>query len=691
MSLIPSVDDLKSDVLTHRFGDFFNPPALTNFMGCVQVDTDITAIRNLNFPPFATGNTITAAFVLDGRHFQSFGVPVTFVWYPDRIVREAEWNGFRLRSTTILVVGQPDVLTVVDVTNESGHADSIEIGLNVRHTINRVDLWDQGLPAMDTGEDRLRVATSEGVIVAATQDNTAATVCTVWPEPSRTTSSGFRYDLKLSVGSTWRMTFASSLTDDPGAAVARLKATTANPEPEIDSSRDSWNSELADLFTAGNSRYSGHLPVLETDDAAILKLYWMGAAGLAYFKRESPFSSVGRAYDTLMPRFWQTLTCIWDYSLSSPAHALLDPVVLRTNLERWMLMDTHRHFGTEYLNDHAIGPWYAVNDFAMASMIHRYAFWTGDEAWLSKRIGPDVVADHLVGYAQSWDDLRGPSGLASFGDQNNLLECVGTYVHEVASLNAAGVYSMRCAGDIIELTESRESAASWRARAERQLAMVQELYVAGGGYWQARMPDGTMREVRHAYDFLTVLTTIPEDLTREQQSEMVQFFQNELKTETWMRALSAQDDDVLFSTRPDHQWTGAYAAWPSEAAKGLCRIGRADLAASWMRGLARSANQGPFAQAHMADGVMAGESGGAIKSSPEFPYINDWHSSSSGSWVSAIIEGLFGVEVGIDGVSARPQIDEFDREARLTGLKIRGRNFTVDRTGIHEDGESNAG
>ena len=89
-----------------------------------------------------------------------------------------------------------------------------------------------------------------------------------------------------------------------------------------------------------------------------------------------------------------------------------------------------------------------------------------------------------------------------------------------------------------------------------------------------------------------------------------------------------KDEDVLFSVRPDHQWTGAYPAWPPETARGLYRIGEVDLAFSWLRSLARSANQGPFGQAHFADNVVAPNEGGARKSPSEMPYINDWLSSS---------------------------------------------------------------
>ncbi len=67
-SSIPTLDELASDTLVHRFGDLFNPPGLTNFLGCVQVDNDLFAIRNLNFPPLATSDINTAALYVDRRH-----------------------------------------------------------------------------------------------------------------------------------------------------------------------------------------------------------------------------------------------------------------------------------------------------------------------------------------------------------------------------------------------------------------------------------------------------------------------------------------------------------------------------------------------------------------------------------------------------------------------------------------------
>ena len=46
-------------------------------------------------------------------------------------------------------------------------------------------------------------------------------------------------------------------------------------------------------------------------------------------------------------------------------------------------MDVHQHFGTEYLTGSAIGPWYAVNDYAMVNMAYAYLRWSGDLSWLT--------------------------------------------------------------------------------------------------------------------------------------------------------------------------------------------------------------------------------------------------------------------------------------------------------------------
>jgi hypothetical protein len=211
---------------------------------------------------------------------------------------------------------------------------------------------------------------------------------------------------------------------------------------------------------------------------------------------------------------------------------------------------------------------------------------------------------------------------------------------------------------------------------------VWELYADGEGWFNARQPDGRLLPVRHCYDLLMALDLVPDEIDGRRRAEMVRYFETQLQTPNWMRALSPADPDAITSVRPDHQWNGAYTAWPAFVAAGLFKIGRSDIASDWLRGLARSANQGPYAQAHFVEEFARGETGGALKASSEWPYINDWACSSGGSWARLILEGVFGVRAGRDGITATPRLDRFDRAARLVGLRYQDRLYDVDGSGI---------
>src|SRR5207245_811681 len=97
-ALIPRGEDVRGDTLWHRFGDLFNPPGLTNFIGCVQADTDLCAFRSLSFPPFSGSDLSTGAIFVDGVFLQATGTPIGYTWYPDRVEREADWKGLKLRT-----------------------------------------------------------------------------------------------------------------------------------------------------------------------------------------------------------------------------------------------------------------------------------------------------------------------------------------------------------------------------------------------------------------------------------------------------------------------------------------------------------------------------------------------------------------------------------------------------------------
>lgn len=681
--MIPVVEDLKSSPMTHRFGDLFCPPGLTNFLGCVQTDLDPVAIRSLNFPPFACSDTVTGTLFLNGKIFAATGSPVTTTWYPDRVERVAEFDGLRVSSTTVLAVKRMAAIVRIRIENLTTEPRDVTMKLGLRGGVTKsVSVWKDAFPPTEADSD-VQIDGQRRALRFVARNSSAVSLQGAHPPPSEVTTNGLRFSFPLRGGESKTVAYVNAIAETTSEASRLFDEIAPAAHQEIARARDDWNRELEAVFTPGNDRYSGHMPTLETSDRDVLKLYHTGILGVIYFKRDTPFSVHGRAYTTLVPRYWQPVTFLWDYSLSSLVHALLDPTEMRGALERWMKLDVHKHFGTEYLTGAGVGPWYSVNDFAMTQIARDYLRFSGDGAWLDRTVGDARVIDYLDKYAHNWKQFRTPSGLADYGGLNNLLECVDTYLHEVASLNAANAFNLRTCAEWVASRCQKDKARSMLEEAASIVREVQKLYVDGKGYWHARFPDGALHEVRHCYDFITVLNTIADDLSVNQKREMTEFFRRELKTPTWMHALSCDDDDATFSVRPDHQWTGAYTAWPALAVTGLYRIGESGLAFDWLKGLAKSANQGPFGQAHFAESVVAPEDGGARKAPPDFPYINDWCCSSNGAWCNIIIESIFGVRATFNqGITATPQFGKFDPDARLTNLRYHGKLHRVTRGGI---------
>lgn len=173
-----------------------------------------------------------------------------------------------------------------------------------------------------------------------------------------------------------------------------------------------------------------------------------------------------------------------------------------------------------------------------------------------------------------------------------------------------------------------------------------------------------------------------EDLSDQQKREMSEFFWSQLHTPVWMRALSPDDTDATWNIRPDHSWLGAYTAWPSMTAKGLYKIDPSAQVAEWVKGLAKSANQGPFGQAHIVESVFPPVNGGAYKSPEDPPYFTDWCCISGGDFTDLVVESIFGADFTLSGgLRAHPRLQDFDANARLLDVPCQGKNFTITRNG----------
>lgn len=695
---IPTCDSMRSVTMTHKFLDLYAWPGLTNQWGCAQAAMDVVAVRSIAFPPFAQGEMnvaplgaggelLTGVLYVDGEYFTSTKTPIDFVWQPDRIERRSVYKGLELKSTTIVPFRTMSVAVKLTVSNMTKARRTTEIKLAINGGATKNAEAKSWSAAYSPGEyDNTRtVDAARNAVLCRSKRTDAFVLQGASPKPKEIETSWLIYEFELGPGESESIVFVNSLGGTAAAAERDYDAIIDRFDEVARETTGEWDRQLKAAFTPGNDVFSGYVPTLVTSDESVKRIYHSAVMSALYFRRTTPHSVYGTTYVTLMPRYWETTTFLWDISLSAMLLSMLDPAVLRRMMETWMELDVYQHFGTEFLTGAGVGPWYSVNDYAMSRMAKEYLRWTGDHAWLDKTVGGKTVFDYLINYAEHWRALDvNKHGLADYGGVTNLLEAVSSYVHEVAGLNAANVHNLRFAAELVEYKGNKAKAVDYLQEAEQLGRRVMELYVPGRGIWKCRLPDGSYNEVHHCYDFGTTLMNIGDLMSSTQKKEIVAFFQRELQTPNWMRALSTRDLDVTFSIRPDHQWTGAYCSWPALALSGLYAAGEADIAYDWIKGLAKTSMQGPFAQAHFTEVFYTPESnGGASKSTSDQPYINDWACVSGCNYLEPIVDSLFGVNAGLFGnITARPQFGRFDPNAKLKNINYQGRTYTATKTGI---------
>jgi hypothetical protein len=694
----PTLSSLAGDPIAHLFRDLFNSPAINNEWGYLKATKSVSGITAMSFPPYACcgvpettfspGYLATCELFLNGRMLMGYPPPatqVTYTWHPHQFVRQAIVDGLEFTTQTFMPTRQRVAAQSIVIRNPGKASRAITLGFDLRAgVIKKTDAWFVGSPAEI--DNRITAMLDRGCLIFEAQHSRAVSVQGLLPKPDRVEGSRMlTLSLTLPSGESRAIHYVNAIAEDRTEALALYDHVQSNFAVIQEERQQVVAGLLRSAFTPGNSEFSGHLPQLLTEDESLWKLYHAGFTNLLFARRSSPDSAYGSTYLTLGGRSLPSLSFPWDTSLTSLSLALLDPSALRTLIETWFLQDMHAHLATDYVTGHAVGPWYAVNDMAIVRCAENYLRVTGDFAWLKKSIGDKSCLEHLTAHALCWKTLdKQGSGLADYGQMDNNLEVVSTYIHQVAGMNAGNVSSMRFVAALLDRAGDATRAQQLRLEASDLAKRINRLlYVTGKGYWRARQPDGSSNEVRHCYDLLAVLDNMFEDLGDQQKQEMSRFFWSELHSAAWMQSLSSNDVDATWNIRPDHSSIGAYTAWPPMTAKGLYKIDSSKEVSGWVKQLARAGNQGPFGQAHIIETIFPREKGGAFKSPDDPPYYNDWSCISGGSFVDLVIDSIFGADLTLyDSIKVTSRLADFDAGARLTNLKYQGKNYTVSREGV---------
>jgi hypothetical protein len=614
-----SIDDLASDWLSPRDEELFSLPACANVHGMVQASWDIAAIQNWIFAPCGMNTPTGLLFVRQAGRMRRFPrEAIDFRWK----VYEIERRGHGLQ-TAVRLSNSPNGVIVRMHFSQDAHIALAFPGLP--RVWSFADYWN--LPPEDVPQMNVQ-AESNGFLVGDCKTFAQARIIVpgrravysdvhAWLDGDPPVTRGRVGIAELDVRAGDEVIWHGAIGCEESLATLQADQVESAWHAAASHWHDTWQA----VFTPNNAHFSGHLPTyaqavasLGHDAPPLDRLYYMAILTLLMTRRFIPPptprsliatggqciwtppeshapSSVAsasapdrldRAYVWGGPEGAPTTSFLWELEFQAPLLARLDPLVLRNQLEAMMRVNLREHWGIETITGGGAGMAYGVNPGAFLSCVRDYVRVTGDRAWALR---------HLA-FLKSC--LR--PDLTDYGDCQNILECVSSYEHTVASFNALAVQGLRFMADLT-------GEPAYAQQADDLACRLLTLYADGP--WACVQPDGTRRVARTILDFVYVGRCLAAALPSSTKRGMTAFFERELQTRDWLRALAPTDPEALTdklpafqSRRADHQATGSYDGWPARAASVLLRFGQRNKAIEWLLRIQELTREGPFGQAH---------------------------------------------------------------------------------------------
>ena len=641
---VPTLDQLAAGWMT--VSELRNNPSVNNFSGGLKVDSEnLLGITLLSFPPYIQGYSTTGDLWLNGQPVDA----TESQWFPYQVLRQTTVGNIHLQTAVRMTFQQSGVLFQTQLTNTGTQTAIIDLSAALTGCVRYYGgIWGWSPPRPDTNGFQASLTNSGQVLVVADTQSPACCAFAFATPPTDLSicTSGDQgvaaWSLSLPPGQSQTVDFVLAVADDASDATARATAWATAFDPTFDQAKTLWEQRWSDVFSPTNGYFSGHAPVLRTQNETIQHIYYSSILASLVLERTN-LPEETRAWPSAGPEWAVTDEYFWDTSLWSSFFTLLDPAMVKAHLQNFLTLNYHNCYAQDFLSSGPTGPWYSANDLSLFSILWNYIAISGDWGFLKNSVtndslvingttGSHTILEHMDYLASYWKSLV-PAGasLADYGGNENLLECTPAYINQVASLNAGDVWMMRRMAEIHDRLGESATASNYLAEAAIQATNVLQLYVSGDGVWDCRHDDGTVYATRHVYDYVTVGQSMTPDLTPTMQSEMSAFVERELIVPGWMRALSLSDPYASESDRPDHGPLGAYDGWPAMTALTMCRFGQYNLALDLLTNCEGVLNEGTFSQSHelLPNSCKVG------MVVPDHPALNPTEALTVEAWINA--------------------------------------------------------
>ncbi len=417
---IPTLDEMSGDWC--KAENILNPPTVNNRRDMIQVTYDLLGTR---FNPRGAMMPQTATAVpLASLTVEGNACPAEEMrWRAyEACRRNSNCSGLEVQTRVRMVQEDQAFLTEISFHNASDKPLSRAIQVNI--------------PAEND--------TSDGAQAISHSKGRPTSIFAPAQKPDQVVKDKksviWQWKVSLAPGQSTTVNYVVGCDATDDAALlkkceARAQAFTAT----FEECRQNWETRWHEAFTAGNAHFSGYLPVLQTDDDALRRSYYMSVLTVLDCER-SQYKTSPRDFVTEPDRPGKQY--FWDASMMATVWSLLEPQGMKTSLRFWLCCDLMNSHGFNIGSERDMNPgWYAFSGANVFYSAITYLKVTGDMGFLDEKLPLGMtVLQRLDDISLLWKQRLAPGqALVNWTSNRGILleSAAPAYQGCVASLNCA--------------------------------------------------------------------------------------------------------------------------------------------------------------------------------------------------------------------------------------------------------------